>query len=66
MQTIGNRIRKIRSKNHLTQKQLAELLYTSQGVISQWETPTKIPTIDGLIRLSKIFHVSLDYLILGK
>ena len=57
------RIRNLREDNDLTQKQLAKKLNCSQQVYSNYELGQRdIPT-DILIKLSKIYNVSIDYIL---
>lgn len=57
------RIRDIREDSDLTQKQMAKTLNCSQQVYSNYELGQRdIPT-DILIRLSKFYDVSVDYLL---
>lgn len=57
------RIRELREDNDLTQKQLAKYLNCSQQVYSNYELGQRdIPT-DILIKLSKYYNVSVDYLL---
>lgn len=57
------RIRELREDNDLTQKQLAIKLNCSQQVYSNYELGQRdIPT-DILIKLSKIYNVSIDYIL---
>jgi len=58
-----SRIRKLREDNDLKQRELAEILNCSQRVYSNYErgdidVPTEI-----LIKLSKYYDVSTDYLL---
>lgn len=57
------RIRDLRVDSDLTQKQMAQTLNCSQQVYSNYELGQRdIPT-DILIRLSKFYNVSVDYLL---
>ena len=57
------RIRELREDNDLTQKQLAKELNCSQQVYSNYELGQRdIPT-DILIKLSKSYSVSSDYIL---
>lgn len=57
------RIRELREDNDLTQKQLAKKLNCSQQVYSNYELGQRdIPT-DILIKLSKFYNVSSDYIL---
>ena len=52
-----------RERNGLTQSELAELLGVSQQTISKYENGSREPDLENLIRMSKIFHVTTDYLL---
>ena len=57
------RIRDLREDNDLTQKQMAKTLNCSQQVYSNYELGQRdIPT-DILIKLSKYYKVSTDYIL---
>lgn len=62
---IGKQIRKYRSEAGLSQEMLAEKIYVSRQTISNWENDKNYPDINSLLRLSEIFHVSIDILIKG-
>lgn len=59
---ISSNIRRLRQENNLPQSRLAEFLCVSHQMISKYENGITIPDISTLIRLSDIFHVSLDTL----
>ncbi len=57
------RIRDLREDHDLTQKQLAKELSCSQQVYSNYELGQRdIPT-DILIKLSRFYNVSIDYIL---
>lgn len=60
---MKNRIRQLREETHMTQVRLAIELEVSQETISAYESGKNYPTIANLLKLSKIFHVSCDYLL---
>ncbi len=62
---IGTRIREIRLKNNLKQKELAKLLNTSQSTISSYEKGKTIILTAFLYEMCIKLHASSDY-ILGK
>lgn len=47
----------------MTQSELAEALHVSRQSISKWEMGTTMPDMVNIIAISKIFLVSIDYLI---
>lgn len=60
MNTIGNRIREYRIGKKLEQKQLASLIGVARVTISQYENNARKPTFDNMIKLSRVFGISLD------
>lgn len=59
----GMRIRQLRIKEGLTQEELGESLGVSKVAISQYENETRNPSNDILIKLSRKFGVSVDYIL---
>ena len=64
--SLGERIYKLRTEKEMSQGDLAEALEVSRQSISKWETNGSVPELDKLVKLSEIFGVSLDELILDK
>lgn len=61
--TTGQRIAQERKKLELSQMGLAARLDVSRQAISKWESDAAIPEIDKLISLSKLFGVSVGWLL---
>lgn len=61
--TVGQKITKIRKENNLTQEQFAEIMKVSRQSVSKWELDSVYPDTEKLIRISKLFNCSLDYLL---
>jgi transcriptional regulator with XRE-family HTH domain len=59
--SIGDKIRKLRTSQGLTQIDLAERLSVVNSTISNWENGRRMPSISDLKRLSSFFDVSLSY-----
>lgn len=59
-------IRKLRESKNLTQEQLGEMLNVSRSLISKWETGSKIPAVDCLTALAKVFDITVDEIIYGE
>lgn len=57
------RIAELRKEKHLTQIGLALKLNLSQKMISAYESGRHQPSVETLIQMSKIFNVSVDYII---
>ncbi len=64
--SLGERIQNLRKEKNYSQEMLAEQLEISRQAISKWEGDQVLPEIDNLIKLSKIFKVSIDYLLTGQ
>ena len=60
---IGNKIKKYREKNKMTQKDIAEILEVEAGTISKYESGMIKPNIESLKRLADTFHITVDELI---
>ncbi len=60
-----NRIKLLREEFNYTQQDLANKLQSSKSVIGLYESETRKPSLEILVKLSEIFNCSIDY-ILGK
>lgn len=60
---LGKRINELRTAFGWSQVQLAEKLNISKQTVSNWENDNIQPSIEMLMRLAKLFHVSTDYLL---
>ena len=49
---------------NLTQEQVAEKVFVSTKSISNWENDRNFPDIESLVRLAKLYNLSLDSLLL--
>lgn len=61
--TLGQRIAQKRKELGLSQEGLGERLGVSWQAIYKWESDASLPEIDKLITLSKIFSVSVGWLL---
>lgn len=64
--TLSDRLQELRKTHNLSQEQLAEKLDISRQAISKWESGQANPDINNLLKLSNIYEVSTDYILLGK
>lgn len=60
---MENRIRELRKKNGWSQAELAARLGISQSAIGMYEQGRREPDTRNLLRIARIFNVSVDYLI---
>ncbi len=61
-----NNLKTLRKLNLLSQSELSKLLGISRSSLSFYESGESEPTLNVLIKMSKVFNVSLDYLIFKK
>lgn len=60
---IGNKITELRKQHNLSQTELAKQLGASRTIIGNYERNENTPSIDMILKLSKVFNVSVDYLV---
>jgi transcriptional regulator with XRE-family HTH domain len=60
---IGEVLKNLRERNHLTQDQLAKRMMVSRQAVSRWETGETQPNTDTLKLLSKEYDVSINTLL---
>ncbi len=61
MTLMGQRIKDLRKKNHLTQKELGDKLNVTKVSVCCYERGTRVPSLETLMDLSNIFHVNVNY-----
>ena len=59
---FGNHLRMLREKHGISQEELGRRVGRAGSVISNYENNIKIPTLDVLTTMARIYDVSLDYL----
>ena len=62
---IGERLRKLRTDNKFTQKQLSELFGVGVSTISFYESDMRKPPYEILIKYAACFHVTTDYILMS-
>lgn len=60
---MGEKLRSLRTEKKLTQKQVADRIGLAISAVSSYESGSRYPSYDALIKLARIFHVSTDYLL---
>lgn len=63
MISIGERIEQLRDEFNLKQELLAKKIGVSQETISSWSKGRTLPKADAIIKMTKLFKVSADYLL---
>ena len=60
---LPDKIILLRKQNGWSQEELAEKLNVSRQAVSRWENGTALPDAQNVLQLSKLFHVTTDYLL---
>ena len=60
---IGTRIKFLRARDGLTQRELAAKLHIGNSTLSQYENGDRVPSIDMQRKLAQHFGVSVDFLV---
>lgn len=64
MATLGQRVKELREKASLTQKELAQILgYKSIRAVQYLEADERYNNLNLIISIADYFNVSLDYLV---
>ena len=61
--TFGEKIQKLRKEAGLSQEELACQLGVSRQAVSKWERDSGYPETEKIIHMSRLFNVTLDYLL---
>ena len=65
IKNLPAKLKELRIKHWLSQKQVAEKLNLSPSIISGYETGERTPSVENILALSYLYKCSTDYL-LGK
>ncbi|OFP64308.1 helix-turn-helix domain-containing protein [Streptococcus sp. HMSC078H12] len=60
---FSERLKNLRKQAQLTQVDVAEKLGISQPAYASWERGVKKPTQENLVKIAKLFNVSVDTLV---
>lgn len=59
---FSKRVKELRKKYNLTQAGLAKKIDVTTGAVGLWETGKRFPDFETIVKISKIFNVTIDYL----
>ncbi len=65
MDTLGERIQKLRKKNNLNQKEMADKMKIKQSSLSSMENNKALPSLETVISLCKGLEVDANWLLTG-
>jgi len=64
IQRFGEKLRTLRVRHNLTLKELAnEFGLTAHGYISELESGKKVPTVEFVLNVARLFNVTIDELL---
>lgn len=63
MYDLGFRIKEIRTRRGLNQKELAQRINKSKSAVCGYETNAQVPPLEVLVSIASVLNVSLDYLV---
>lgn len=63
MLSIGDTIIQLRKQHNLSQSELADKINVSRTIIGNYERNTNTPSIEVIIKMAKVFNVTIDYMI---
>lgn len=66
MKELSERLYELRKEAKYSQEELAGMLNISRQALSKWETGQANPDINNVMKLSKIYHKSTDYILIGE
>ena len=61
--TFGEKLKFLRKQKGFSQERLSQQLTVSRQAISKWELGESLPDTENVIQLSKLFSVSIDFLL---
>jgi len=63
MTSFSERLKELRKRNNLTQQELADKVGTNRVNVTKWETGRTEPTLENIVKLSKILDTTTDELL---
>lgn len=60
---LPDKLKMLRKQNDYSQRQIADIIDVSPSIISGYETGERTPSVEKLIALANLYHVSTDYLL---
>ena len=63
MKKFNEHLKKLRKEKNLTQTQISELIDVKQGTYSRWESGKLEPSLENIIKLTKILDTTADELL---
>lgn len=62
MKIFAERLKDLRKERNMTLEVLGKSIGVSTNTVSRWERLERLPNIENIVALAKLFKVSADYL----
>jgi transcriptional regulator with XRE-family HTH domain len=66
MRRFGEKLRTLRKRHHLTQRDVAHELEVQHGFVHKLETGQKRPNVEHILKLARLFGVTTDQLLMDE
>jgi transcriptional regulator with XRE-family HTH domain len=63
MNTLGTRIKQLRTEKSLRQEDLAKIIMVNRATLASWEVDRALPDINVIQRIADVFNVTVDCLL---
>lgn len=63
MKEFSKNLKTLRTKQGLSQKELADQLYVERSTVAGWETKDRVPDVEILIKLAAVLETTVDVLL---
>ena len=63
MKEFSKNLKTLRTKQGLSQKELADQLHVERSTVSGWETKDRVPDVEILIKLAAVLGTTVDVLL---
>ena len=63
MVDFSQRLKHLRKAKHFTQGQVADRIGVTASMVSSYETDIRLPSYEVLIKIARLFGVTVDYLL---
>ena len=60
---LGNQIRQLRNGKKMTLAVMSERIGVTTSAIAAYENGSRTPSVDVLVRIARMFHVTIDHLL---
>ena len=60
---FGEKLKELRIEQGLSQRKLGEILGVCNQTVSFWETGSREPDLDAIVKIADFFDVSVDFLL---